>query len=73
MFTDGFPTDDATVLVQMGDFLKDHLIAKKRIMLRLIGIDHDLSDLSPDAVNVTNLKLAGATLNTIRAVIDTMS
>jgi cobalamin biosynthesis protein CobT len=24
MFTDGFPTDDATVLVQMGDFLKDH-------------------------------------------------
>jgi hypothetical protein len=42
-------------------------------MLRLIGIDHDLSDLSPDAVNVTDLKLAGATLNTIRAVIDTMS
>jgi cobaltochelatase CobT len=72
MFTDGSPTDDSTLSVQRGDFLKVHfehvveqIVAEKRIMLRLIGIDHDLSDLSPDAVNVTNLKLARPVLNTL--------
>jgi cobalamin biosynthesis protein CobT len=61
MATGGSPADDATLSVQSDDFLKAHfehvveqIIAEKRIMLRLIGIDHDLSDLSHDAVNVIN-------------------
>ena len=76
MFTDGPPADTSTLSAQRKDFLDDHfksvveqIIAEEKILLQLIGINYDLSNVMADAINVTDLKLAGPVLNTIRAAV----
>jgi hypothetical protein len=76
MFTDGAPKDDSTDSVQRDGFLRDDLVAvvekivaEKKVMLKLIGIKHDLSDVLFDAFRVTESELGDPVLKTIGNVL----
>jgi hypothetical protein len=62
---------------QREEFLNDHfksvvqqILVEKKILLKLIGTDCDVSDVSANAVTVTDLKLVGPVLNTVRGLIN---
>jgi cobaltochelatase CobT len=77
MFTDGEPMDASTLSVQRGDFLQQHfrsvvkrIVSERKVMLKLIGINHDLSDVLFDAVRATESTLGDPVLKTIGNILD---
>lgn len=76
MFTDGPAKDDSTLSVNHENFLIDHfkdvvqqIADEDKVLLRLIGIDCDLSTLSADAVTVTDGRYAVPVFNILRTII----
>jgi len=76
MFTDSFPNDQSTARVQGDDFLKDHfksvvqqIMSERRVLLKLVGVDCDLSDVLADAITAKASKLASPVFDTLRAFI----
>lgn len=72
VITDGAPVDDSTISVQSKHFLLDHFRSvvktindEKKVTLKLVGIDYDMSAYTSDAIEVNDLKIAAPVLNFI--------